>query len=196
MSGLAVRSSLICRRWHKKKSGAKLIFPALRKPLKEWRREEMAKLLIIDECASVRELTAEELAGEGHLVVAIGSPTLSRELITTLEPDLVVLDLHMNRVDRWDVLEEIKRQAPYLPVIIFSSFDEGSKDPRLGGADGYVMKSFWFEKLKQKVAAVLHQRSIQLFEVRKDDIRLPLTPSPAMEGKNSNLVRRESISVN
>jgi CheY-like chemotaxis protein len=156
----------------------------------------MAKILIVDEYASVRELTAEELAGEGHLVVAIGNPTLIRELITNLGPDLVVLDLHMNRLDRWDVLEEIKRQAPDLPVIIFSSFNGHSKDPRLGEADGYVMKSFWFAKLKQKVAAVLHQRSIHPFEVRKDGIRLPLISGPAVGEKNSILAREESASFN
>jgi CheY-like chemotaxis protein len=61
--------------------------------------DEMAKILILSEQPSAREFIAEELAGEGHLVVAIGSPALIGEPLTTLESDLVLLDFLKRRMD-------------------------------------------------------------------------------------------------
>ena len=53
----------------------------------------MKKLLIIYDYASVRELLMEELAADGHLVVPLGKPALAKEVIGTLRPDLVLLNL-------------------------------------------------------------------------------------------------------
>jgi len=120
----------------------------------------MGKILILDEYSSVRELSSAELGNEGHLVVPIGEPSLIRELIKTLQPDLLLLDLHLGGVDRWDVLETVKKEDPHLPVLIFSAYGGYPKDPRMALADGFVMKSFYFEKLKQKVAELLRRELI------------------------------------
>jgi DNA-binding NarL/FixJ family response regulator len=63
-------------------------------------------------------------------------------------------------VDRWDVLEAVKKEIPHLPVLIFSAYEGYLKDPRMALADGFVMKSFCFEKLKAKVAEVLQRKLI------------------------------------
>lgn len=128
----------------------------------------MGKILILDENSGVRELTSEELGGEGHLVVPIGKPCLIRELINILEPDLLLLDLHLSGVDRWDVLGAVKKEVPHLPVLIFSAYEGYRQDPRMALADGFVMKSFCFEKLKAKVAEVLQRNSIHCAEGEKD----------------------------
>ena len=80
----------------------------------------MNKILIIYDYASVRELLTEELAADGHLVVPIGTPALANQVIGTLRPDLVLLNLHINGKDRWDVLEGIKKQDPDLRVLVLS----------------------------------------------------------------------------
>lgn len=137
----------------------------------------MGKILILDEYSSVRELTSAELANEGHLVVPIGKPCLIRELINSLDPDLLLLDLHLSGVDRWDVLDEVKKEVPHLPVLIFSAYEGYLKDPRMALADGFVMKSFCFEKLKAKVAEVLKRKLIHNAEGEKDatiDARLSI----------------------
>ena len=128
----------------------------------------MGKILILDENSSVRELTSEELGNEGHLVVPIGKPCLIRELINILEPDLLLLDLHLCGVDRWDVLGAVKKEVPHLPVLIFSAYEGYHQDPRMALADGFVMKSFCFEKLKAKVAELLQRKLIHNAEGEKD----------------------------
>lgn len=120
----------------------------------------MKKILIIYEYTSVRELLTEELAAEGRLVVPIGKPALAKEVIGALRPDLVLLNLHINGKDRWDVLEEIKKQDPYLRVLVLRTYDGYQEDLRGSLADVYVIKSFRFEGLRQKVAEVLQRNPI------------------------------------
>jgi DNA-binding response OmpR family regulator len=93
---------------------------------------------------------------------------LIRELISSLDPDLLLLDLHLSGVDRWDVLDAVKKDVPHLPVLIFSASEGYTKDPRMALADGFVMKSFCFEKLKAKVAEVLQRKLIHNAEGEKD----------------------------
>ncbi len=130
----------------------------------------MGKILILDEYSSVRELTSAELANEGHLVVPIGKPCLITELINSLDPDLLLLDLHLCGVDRWDVLDAVKKEVPHLPVLIFSAYAGYLKDPRMALADAFVMKSFRFEKLKAKVTEVLKRKTTHKAEGEKGTV--------------------------
>ena len=156
----------------------------------------MGKILILDEYSSVRELTAAELANEGHLVVPIGKPCLIRKLIHTLQPDLLLFDLHLCGVDRWDVLEAVRKEVPHLPILIFSAYAGYNNDPRMALADGFVMKSFRFEKLKAKVAEVLKRKLGHNAEGEKDTVinaqvsipREPNRKAPVLHlGKNKAL---------
>ncbi len=133
----------------------------------------MAKILIMGELSSVREIMAEELAGEGHLVVAISSPALIEELLTTLEPDLVLLDFLKSRMDLWGALEEIKRRDPHLPILTFTSYGRYKEEIRFEVTNGYGIRSFSLEILKQKVAELLKRKPIQEFEGMRHDILLP-----------------------
>jgi CheY-like chemotaxis protein len=125
---------------------------------------EMRKILIVGEFSSVREFIAEELAGEGHLVAAISNPAMIGELLTTLEPDLVLLGFHIHGMDQWDASMEIKRQAPHLPVLTFTAYGIGKEKIRLIVRNGYEIKSFSLEILKQKVAELLRRKPIQDFK--------------------------------
>jgi len=113
----------------------------------------MKKILILDRYPSVRELLAEELAAEGNTVVPIGSPQSIWSLLHTFEPDLIIMDLFMNGKWQWNILREIKKQNPRLPVLIFTAgFPEG--DRRLSQADGWVIKSSVFDELKRKISEI------------------------------------------
>ncbi len=122
--------------------------------------DEMTKILIVGKDPSVREFMAEELAGEGHLVVTIGNPAFIEELIFTLEPELMLLDFNLSRMNLGNTMEKRKKRGPRLPVLIFNSCDAGKKKIRLEMADGYRIKSFSFETLKQEVPELGHSPQI------------------------------------
>lgn len=133
----------------------------------------MDKILILCEDAGIREFIAEELAGEGHLVVAVSNPALIGELLSALEPDLVLLDFLKRRMELWGALEEIERRDPHPPVLTFTSYGRYKKEINFEVTNGYGIRSFSLEILKQKVAELLGRKPIHDFERGRDHLLLP-----------------------
>lgn len=118
----------------------------------------MADILIVDDQPYVRELLSEELILAGHRVHTVGDAESAREHLQFCRPDLVLLDLYLDGPDGWEVLRDIKRQYPNLPVIIFTAYDSFRDDPRLSQADGYIIKGIDFDPLKQAGATLLRRK--------------------------------------
>lgn len=119
----------------------------------------MAKILILDEYPSIRNLLAEELAGEGNVVLSTGKPDLIVEEIVTFNPDVAVFDLFMRGKYRWALLEKVKNQKPDLPIIIYSGYYPKG-DPHLNRIEGFIMKSFDSKELKQCISEVLGRKEV------------------------------------
>ncbi len=129
----------------------------------------MKKILIIHDHASIWESLTEALAADGYLVVPIGRSALVRDMILTLVPDLVLLDWHMDEKDKGEVLEEIKKQLPYMDLLPLATNDQSPKD--LGGSPAgvYVVKSRCISGLRQKVAAILQRETENSRESQKNE---------------------------
>ena len=119
----------------------------------------MAHVLIVDDQPYVREFLSEELAHDGYRTETIGDPDSIWRHLTHWRPDVVLLDLYLDGSKGWDILKDIKKKDPELPVLILTAYDTFEEDPRLSQADGYVIKSFVdLDKLKEKIAGVLEPR--------------------------------------
>jgi DNA-binding NtrC family response regulator len=123
------------------------------------KEDTMPTILVVDDQACVRELISEELTSEGYLVTMASDAESVKGHLTFCLPDLVILDLYLDGPDGVVVLDEIKRQYPGLPVIIFTAYDSYREDPRLSAASAYVIKSFIFDELKKTIALVLEENS-------------------------------------
>jgi DNA-binding NarL/FixJ family response regulator len=68
--------------------------------------------------------------------------TLMREL-QKREPDLVLLDMNMPKLDGISALKRIKKEYPQIKVIILSNYNQSQfiKEARENGASGYVLKN-------------------------------------------------------
>ncbi len=106
-----------------------------------------------------RELFSLELTREGHAVTTVGDAESVRRHLKSSRPDLVLLDLYLDGFNGWDVLRDIKRQDPHLPVLIVTAYDSYVDDPRLSSAEGYAIKSMDLRDLKQKVAHILNRKA-------------------------------------
>ncbi|MBW1741610.1 MAG: response regulator [Deltaproteobacteria bacterium] len=119
----------------------------------------MTKILIVDDQPCVRKLLSEELVCEGYRVVSVGDAESVIRHLRYSQPELVLLDLYLDGPNGFELLCDIKRQDPHLPVLIVTAYDSFVDDPRLSQADGYVIKSINLDELKQKIADVLRQKS-------------------------------------
>lgn len=103
------------------------------------------KVLIVDDSALMRALLTEIINGAPDLEVvgAAPDPIAAREMIKTLNPDVLTLDVEMPRMDGLDFLDRLMRLRP-MPVIMISSFTAAGSEVTLKalelGAVDYLAK--------------------------------------------------------
>jgi two-component system response regulator (stage 0 sporulation protein F) len=121
----------------------------------------MSNILIIDDQPYLRELFSLELVDEGYGVESIPTAESAILRIRHSKPDLVLLDLYLDGFEGWDVLRQIKKWAPRIPVLIVTANNNYADDPRLSSADGYVFKSFTnLTELKKKIAEIIDRKAV------------------------------------
>ena len=104
----------------------------------------MINVLIADDHPVVRHGIREIISAAGDMRVA-DEATDGRELLArarTVAHDLVILDISMPATDGLEVLKELKRERPRVPVLILTMHSEDQFAIRAlkGGAAGYLMK--------------------------------------------------------
>jgi two-component system, NtrC family, nitrogen regulation response regulator NtrX len=113
-------------------------------------------ILVVDDELDIRELVAGVLEDEGYETRAAADSDAALEAIATRRPSLVLLDVWLqgSRLDGLDLLDEIKRRDPTLPVLVISG--HGSLDTAVAairrGAVDFIEKPFEAERLLLLVA--------------------------------------------
>lgn len=104
----------------------------------------MLKILIVDDHAVVRGGLKQFLADAADCRI-VGEAGSGREALACIEAedwDLLLLDLGLPDISGLEVLKQIKREKPELPVMVFSMFaeDDYAMTVLEAGAAGYVQK--------------------------------------------------------
>jgi two-component system invasion response regulator UvrY len=81
------------------------------------------------------------------------TPAEALEKIDAEKPDLVILDVELNKTACFDFLEQIRRLHPGLPVLVHTALAEDQYGPRVlrAGAAGFLPKTAGVELLLQAV---------------------------------------------
>ena len=118
------------------------------------------KILVADDEASIRRILETRLKMVGYDVVIAEDGEEAVELFNKENPDLVVLDVMMPKMDGYGVTREIRRISD-VPIIILTALGDVSE--RITGlelgADDYVIKPFSPKELEARVKAVLRRTS-------------------------------------
>ena len=118
-----------------------------------------ARLLVVDDEESVRNLICRILRDAGHEVEAAhdGRDALSKVL--RRRPDLIVLDLMMPELDGWGVVDELYRQGRLPPVLMLtarSDYDTFARAVRQG-VSAFISKPFRLQDLLSATRRLLEQ---------------------------------------
>ena len=157
-----------------------------------------ARILLVEDDASIREITALGLRGAGFEVdtAADGADGLDRWRRD--RPDLVLLDVMLPRLDGLEVLRAIRREST-TPVVMLTARAD-TIDVVVGlesGADDYVRKPFELPELVARVRAALRRRGADADDAADGLVRLgPLRIDPAgrtvtSDGTTIELTRTE-----
>ena len=102
-------------------------------------------VIVVDDSALIRKLLSEIINSQPDMLV-VGTapdPLIAREMIRSLNPDVLTLDVEMPKMDGLDFLERLMRLRP-MPVVMVSSLTERGSDATLRalelGAIDYVSK--------------------------------------------------------
>lgn len=117
------------------------------------------RVLVVDDEPAVRVTTAHMLESMGFRVLSAvdGQAGVADFLAAPDQFELVMLDLTIPSGDGDEVLKEIRRVAPRIPVLLMSGFDESDVLSRFHSKDiaGFIHKPFAFPVLREKLQEIL-----------------------------------------
>ncbi|HET6153389.1 MAG TPA: response regulator [Marmoricola sp.] len=123
----------------------------------------MARIVIADDDADIRELVVFKLRHAGHEVLPVADGTAAVEACLAKTPDLVILDVMMPGMSGLEAARVLRADESMtgVPIIMLTARAQES-DIEQGfeaGADDYVVKPFSPRELALRVGAVLGQEA-------------------------------------
>jgi DNA-binding response OmpR family regulator len=116
-------------------------------------------VLVVEDDEAIRQGLVDALEFEGYGVMQAATAPRGLQAALSSNCALVLLDLMLPGGDGFEVLKELRRTRPELPVIILAA--RGREADRVQGlrlgADDYVVKPFSVKELLARVEAVLRR---------------------------------------
>lgn len=116
------------------------------------------KILVVDDEASIRRILETRLSMIGYDVVTAADGEEALDTFRKADPDLVVLDVMMPKLDGYGVCQELRKESD-VPIIMLTALGDVA-DRITGlelGADDYVVKPFSPKELEARIRSVLRR---------------------------------------
>jgi DNA-binding response OmpR family regulator len=175
-------------------------------------------ILIVEDDHKTSSLVALYLEKEGFKAVIAEDGLAAIEIVKRQQPDFVILDLMLPKMDGWEVCRHIRRSSDVPIIMLTAREDEVDRISGLTlGADDYVTKPFSPRELVARVKAILRRTRFQTLDeqtvfsaaglvldtekiqVTLHGVRIPLTPheykllEALMSGRGKVLSRQKLL---
>jgi DNA-binding response OmpR family regulator len=113
-----------------------------------------ARILIVDDDDSIRELLRMHLSNAGYEVRVAEDAIAAGYSVLRDPPDLIISDVNMPHMDGFEFVAALRSDASLasLPVIFLTSMEEGNDRGKELGAVGYLTKPVRADRLLELVA--------------------------------------------
>ncbi len=143
----------------------------------------MAKILVIEDEADIRNTIKQILEFEGHDVLSASDGVEGVNSAKENIPDLIISDVNMPELDGFGVITELRnnKSTSTIPIILLTARSE-KEDIREGmnlGADDYLNKPFTIDELKKSIKTRLDKLELakDLTSKKLDELRTNITMS-------------------
>jgi len=157
-----------------------------------------AKILIIDDEATIRLSLQESLLKDGYQVDAAEAGEAALAMIGNAGYDLIVTDLNLPGVSGLDILKALRNQGSLVPVIMMTAY--GDMDTALeamrGGAYDFIPKPFKLSAIKKQVKAALRatpDREMSSKEAQAGEApgaKVVSPPAPELNGQYMEMIKK------
>ena len=120
--------------------------------------QKKERILVVDDEASIRRILETRLSMIGYDVVTASDGEEALDVFHNQDPDLVVLDVMMPKLDGYGVCQELRKESD-IPIIMLTALGDVA-DRITGlelGADDYVVKPFSPKELEARIRSVLRR---------------------------------------
>lgn len=154
------------------------------------------KLVIFEDNEKLRH-SLEAVLGSGEeyeICGAYGDVLTAGEIIMKIRPDVVILDIHLPRLDGISVIPVIKKVSPRTKVVMYTQFENEEKlfSSLCAGADGYILKKTSPLKLYEAIREVMQGGAPMSPAIAKKVLESFRKPAKGRDGEETyRLTRRE-----
>jgi CheY-like chemotaxis protein len=114
-------------------------------------------ILVVDDEPALIETVTRALTEEGYFAVGATDGAAALDVLTYVQVDLILLDMHMPGIDGWQVASELSSRSLGTPIVVMTGNAGAQQAAGEVGAAGYLEKPFSFDLLFTEVAAHLPQ---------------------------------------
>jgi DNA-binding response OmpR family regulator len=128
------------------------------KKKKKKQTEPQSRILVVEDDLTLLETLEYNLAAEGYEVITAADGLTALEVAREEEPDLILLDLMLPRLDGFEVCRILRRETNMPILMLTARADEVDRVVGLEvGADDYLTKPFSMRELLARVKALLRR---------------------------------------
>ena len=118
------------------------------------------RILVVDDDEDIIYLVTSRLQSLGYEVSAARDGREGLDLITRIQPEIVILDVSMPRMNGYEVLQELRAMESRRHYVLMLTAEAKLEDVERGfvsGADDYLVKPFTFSELRARIKTLLRR---------------------------------------